>query len=111
MKPRNHCTSCSVPLVRSRRQGAFERIGLALIPFVRPFRCTVCRKRSIRFTHRPSRNGLFLFLFTILVGIILIQLLWHFGIGAGDYASNEYEPKDVERQRYEETQKKADDGR
>jgi hypothetical protein len=65
----------------------------------------VCRTRTIRLTRRPSRNGLFLFLLTILVGILLIQTLWYYGLSAGDYTSNEYDPKDVERQRYEESQK------
>jgi hypothetical protein len=110
MKLRAHCTSCSVPVVRSPRQGIFERVGLAPLPFVRPFRCPVCRTRTIRFTRRPSRNGLFLFLLTILVGILLIQILWYYGLSAGDYTSNEYDPKDVERQRYEESQK-AREGR
>ena len=108
MKLQAHCTSCSVPLVRSRRQGAFERFGLALMPFVRPFRCPECRTRSLHFTRRPSRNGLFLFLLTILVGVLLIQVLWHFGTRAGEYSSREYDPKDVERQRYEERQKEAE---
>lgn len=110
MKLRAHCTSCSVPMVRSRRQGIFERVGLAPLPFVRPFRCPMCRTRAICFTHRPSRNGLFLFLLSILVGIILVQVLWYFGSTAGDYTSGEYDPKDVERQRYEERQK-AKEGR
>ncbi len=108
MRTQYHCTSCSVPLERSRRLGAFERVGLALIPFVRPFRCPVCRKRSIRFTNRPSSHGLLLFFVTILVGILLIQTLWHFGILAGDYGGNGYEPKDIERQRFLERHKTSD---
>ena len=97
-----------MPLERSRRQGVVERIGLTLIPFVRPFRCPDCRKRSIRFTHRPSNHGMLLFLVTILVGILLIQTLWHVGILAGDYGGNGYEPKDIERQRFLEQQKTSD---
>jgi len=49
-----------------------------------------------------------LFLVTILVGILLIQTLWHVGILAGDYGGNGYEPKDIERQRFLEQQKTSD---
>ena len=59
----------------------------------------------MRLTHRPSRNALLLFLLCILVGIVLIQMLWYLGARAGNYESNEYEPKDVERQIYEERQR------
>ena len=97
-----------MPLERSRRLGALERVGLALIPFVRPFRCPECRERSVRFTHRLSGHGLLLFFLTILVGILLIQTLWHVGILAGDYGGNGYEPKDIERQRLLEHQEKND---
>ncbi len=91
------CPDCRVPTPRSRRRGFVERVLLAPLSFLRPYRCPVCGARRLRSRFHASRAGTLAFLLTIVFGVLLVQFLWLLSTKAPEHPGVGYEPKDMER--------------
>lgn len=101
------CPRCSTVLVRCHRRGVWERVVLAPVPWLRPFRCTRCEFRGLRLTTSLDRRRLLLVAALLALGLILVQLVWDLRTGAPEHPGGGYQPRDLERQRYlEERQKR-----
>ena len=98
------CPDCSTPMVRSHREGFSERVLLAPLVFLRPFRCRRCGFRGLRNTLHPERKGLLLFAVFLLAGTLLVQLVWIVRSRAPEHPGDGYQPRNLERQRLLEEQ-------
>ncbi len=92
-----NCPDCRVPTLRSRRRGFVERLLLAPLSFLRPYRCPLCGARRLRSSFHASRAGTLAFLLTIVFGILLVQFIWLLSTKAPEHPGAGYEPKDMER--------------
>ena len=83
--------------MRTRRRGFIERVLLAPLPLVRPYRCSLCGRRRLRSSFRASRIEIFIFILTIALGIVLVHFVWMLSTKAPEYPGAGYQPKDMER--------------
>ena len=74
-----------------------ERVLLAPLAVVRPYRCALCGNRRLRFAVRGSRAGIFALLLTLVLGIVIVHLIWILSTTAPDHPGAGYQPKDMER--------------
>ena len=92
-------------MTRAHRRGVVEKTILAPLPFVRPFLCSRCQFRGLRFTKAIHFRDIVFFLVSIAAGALVLQLIWLVRTRAPGHPGAGYEPKDLERERYLEQKK------